>query len=73
MFAGICPKCSAKVSIKYKGGTASEHFGMGKLQIVTYTCSACESILGVQTDPLALMADQTEQIAKRLGAKDRGW
>lgn len=71
MFAGKCPSCDKQVNVKYRGRVAQEHFGAGQLQIVTYTCSFCEAILGVQTDPLALMADQTERIAKRLGAKGR--
>ena len=72
MIAGNCPSCGEKaIQVKYRGFNAGEHFGTGQLQCVSYTCGRCEAILGVETDPLALMADLTERIAKRLGAKNR--
>jgi RNA polymerase subunit RPABC4/transcription elongation factor Spt4 len=72
VFAGKCPSCGDKtVSVQYRGFTARQHMGTGELLCVSYTCGKCETILGVEVDPIALMADQTARIAKRLGAKDR--
>jgi hypothetical protein len=72
IFAGKCPSCDTKnVKVKYRAMAVREHFGTGQLNCVVYTCSSCEAILGVQADPIAIMADQTERIAKRLGAPTR--
>lgn len=65
---GKCPSCQKSVSVKYKPGTAQQSFGMGKIAVVSYICGSCDAILGVQADPIAIMSDQTERIAKRLGA-----
>jgi hypothetical protein len=72
VIVGKCPSCEAKpAQVKYRGFIANQHIGSGTLQCVSYTCSKCDAILGVETDPLALMADLTERIATRLGAKSR--
>jgi hypothetical protein len=71
VFAGKCPSCGKAAQVKYRGLAANQRLGTGTLQCVSYTCSNCEAILGVETDPLALMADLTERIAKRLGTKGR--
>ena len=69
--AGNCPSCGKPAQVQYRPVTASEHFGAGKLTCVSYSCSACQAILGVEVDPYALMTDLTERVAKRLGAKGR--
>ena len=69
--AGNCPSCGKAVHVQYRPVVASEHFGMGKLTCVSYSCSACQAILGIGTDPYALMTDLTNRIAKRLGVKGR--
>lgn len=67
MYAGICPSCQKSVNVKYKGMSASQKGGTGHLAIAVYLCSSCDTILGVQADPLLLMSDQTNRIKKLLG------
>lgn len=65
---GKCPGCAKTCSIAFKAGEVSQKFSTNKLQVVTYVCALCDTILGVETDPLALISDVTERVAQRLGA-----
>ena len=65
---GRCPSCERSVDVRYSAGRAKQSFGSGEISVVGYTCGSCGTILGVQADPIAVMADQTERVAKRLGA-----
>lgn len=67
MIAGKCPSCKTSVTVKYKSGTSPQKGGTGRLAMVFYLCGSCDTILGAQVDPLALMADQTDRIKKLLG------
>jgi hypothetical protein len=66
---GKCPGCGLAASVAYKPGDARQKFGTGQLMIVAYVCSSCDTILGVETDPLAMISDISERVAKRLGAR----
>ena len=70
MQAGKCGSCGKIVTAPtYRSIDAREHFGMRQLQCVSFACPHCEAIFGVETDPMAMMTDLTNRIAKRLGAK----
>lgn len=69
MYAGKCPSCEQSVSLKHHAAEARGQGRSPKLRCVSYCCSMCDAILGVQADPLALNADLTDQLAKRLGAR----
>lgn len=62
-----CPKCEKNALslglklMKAKGLNTTE------LNCVVYTCKSCNTILGVQTDPLAVMNDTVSRVKKLLG------
>ena len=65
MYAGKCPKCETSVTIKFRGISAKKHGGMGNIPAVAYSCSRCDTILGVDTDPIALKNDIVNAIKRR--------
>ena len=54
---GKCPNCQ-KIPLTVNGGGLDARFsGGGVFKAVTYNCPYCNTILGVQIDPIALRTD----------------
>ena len=69
--AGKCPKCERSVpSAKIEDISLSAGPGYTKWNGSAYTCPSCQTILGVQIDPIALKTDTVNavhEILKKLG------
>jgi len=68
---GKCPNCQ-KIPMTLNGaGLDATFFGGGSFKAVTYNCPYCQTILGVQIDPIALRTDivnmTTTAVMKALG------
>lgn len=64
---GKCPKCDALVmtvdlnAVEARGGGRAWN-------VVTYHCQSCHAVLSVAPDPVALGADMTQMMARRVAA-----
>lgn len=65
MFSGKCPKCENTVNVRYRGVSAQQKNGMNKIPVVSFCCSQCDTILGVETDPIALKNDIVNALKRR--------
>jgi hypothetical protein len=64
---GLCPKCEANVTrVNLTEITASAFMGK-QWRTVKYSCPHCNTILGVQIDPIAIKTDIVEAILHAFG------
>lgn len=62
-----CPSCSAVITyVSYNGVEARQSFGSNKLASVAYCCPACDAVLSVQADPVAIKTDTVKALLKAL-------
>ena len=67
---GKCPRCEKSVSnltLKVEALEGTVAFGGGRFNCIQFLCSGCNSVLGIQIDPLALKTDTVNEVVKRLG------
>lgn len=65
---GKCPKCEKTLtSANIAGIDLSAGPGSTKWNGNAYVCPYCQTILGVQIDPIAIMSDTVQKILARLG------
>jgi hypothetical protein len=70
--AGRCPKCGFVVyQVKTEPiSVVTGPFGTGEsYKAVSYLCLACDAVLSVSIDPLALEADIIKQVARVIRRK----
>jgi hypothetical protein len=65
---GKCPKCEKIVS-SVSGNPVDVRVGTGVWKGISYQCPLCNTVLGVQIDPVALKTDIVDEIARRLPKK----
>ncbi len=64
---GKCPKCEQIVmSIQIDGLDGHVVMG-GTFKMLAYKCPSCQSVLGVQMDPIAVMTDTVSRIKDAFG------
>lgn len=62
-----CPHCDVDIT-RVKVSDIDGFVAMlPKWKCFAYSCPTCDKVLNVEMNPLALQADQTEEILKRLG------
>ena len=65
---GKCPKCEKPVGQVYIASIDAKLGLSGRgYQAVSYQCPHCQSVLGVQMDPISLKTDIVREVAKALG------
>lgn len=65
--AGKCPKCEKLVPhVVFHGIDARESFGPNNWKAISYCCPSCQTVLGVQIDPIALKTEVVKDLAKIL-------
>jgi len=70
ILSGKCPGCGKiPQRLNMQPIDAGQPFSGGAYHCVSYVCPnvQCQTILGVQMDPLALKADIVNAVAKKLG------
>ena len=66
---GLCPHCDAPVGrVTLHEVTASALFA-NQWRAVTYSCPACQHVLSVQIDPIAIKTDIVDELMRRLGRR----
>ena len=67
--SGKCPGCeSVPYSIFVETSEGPIGFmGQSSVKLVSFVCSGCRTILGVQVDPLAVKTDTVNELKKALG------
>lgn len=63
---GKCPKCDATVN-----NVKTEHVLIGtppdkQWHGISYVCTSCRTVLGIQIDPVSLMNDTVDKLCARL-------
>jgi hypothetical protein len=66
---GKCPGCKAIVNnVRIEGIDGKENpFGSNGWRCVSYCCPGCNTVLGVQIDPVALKTDTINGLLAALG------
>lgn len=62
---GKCPKCDKLLS-SVTGQPIDIKLGANGLKGLAYLCSFCQTILGVETDPLAIRTEIVAQVVDAL-------
>jgi hypothetical protein len=60
-----CPKCELAIA-NIKGEKIKVEIGKSTWRGVSYVCPHCDSVLGVQADPIALKADIVDELKKAI-------
>jgi DNA-directed RNA polymerase subunit RPC12/RpoP len=61
--SGNCPKCGTRIS-KAKAASIKLEGPQTSLKGVSYSCPSCSSILSVEVDPFALVAEIEKRLKK---------
>jgi phage FluMu protein Com len=64
---GKCPKCDKLVMNVYIADvTAQVPFNGKSWNAISYNCPHCQTVLGVQIDPIAIKADIVDELFRKL-------
>ena len=54
------------MTLKVEALEGTVAFGGGRFDCIQFLCSGCNSVLGIQIDPLALKTETVNEVVKRL-------
>lgn len=64
---GKCPKCEKLViNVSISDVQAKAMFGGTSWNAITYNCPSCQTVLGVQIDPIAIKTDIIDELFRKL-------